>query len=392
MRSPFLSNIVYPRTVRLLVAVWLFACVGVAAAQPVPDSPPPEPEPPIVAPEPTPPAPPAPVIDPRTDPAWSLYHQVFAALVRGQRARARDLVSALLRDHPGHAATSLVRGSELGAGPGTVDQPPPDFTEKPTRTARAELAAFQTVHGIVAGIEVCILLECDDGSAIFGSLLLGGAAGALVSLNIGELTGGQRALLNSGTAWGAANATLVLVASQPDEGKSYALGLLAGQGAGLGIGAALSKFRPNAGQVALANSGGQWAFALTGLTLLAIESDSLDAKSVSLTLLVAMDAGIIAAAYLASRMPQVSRAQTLLIDAGGIVGGVIGGSLGILISGEASDRTTPAAAAGGVVVGLGLAAYFTRDWGTERGSSSLQTYVAPVERGRGGTVGLGFRW
>jgi hypothetical protein len=158
------------------------------------------------------------------------------------------------------------------------------------------------VHGIVAGIEVCVLLECDDGSAIFGSLLLGGAVGTLVSLNIGELTGGQRALLNSGTAWGAANSTLVLVASQPDDGKSYALGLLAGQAPARHRGRAL-QFRPNAGTGRAANSGGQWAFADRAHA--AGDRLRLARRAVRVPHVTgAMDAGIIAAAYLASSRPR----------------------------------------------------------------------------------------
>jgi hypothetical protein len=367
------------------------AGIHAAAAQPAPASGAPAPSPPAAAAEPA--------VDPRTDAAWQLYHDVFAALMQGERARARDLASTLLRDHPDHPATRLVRDAHLGLAPGLApgavdergDGPSGhDRREAASRGARAELAAFQTLHGIALGIEVCLAVECDSGEAGFGLALAGGAAGALVALNaVHDLTSGQRALLNSGTAWGAANAGLLLIATQPDV-QVIGLTLIAGQGAGLLAGAALFAAHPTAGQVGLANSGGQWAGVLTGLALAASGAD-LDAREVSITLMAAIDAGIAGGAYLAWRAPQVSRAQTLVIDAGGIVGAVGGGGLGVVISGNFEDRTTPALAAVGAAVGLGAAAYFTRDW-NEGSASSLHTYIAPPEHGRGGVAGISFHW
>jgi hypothetical protein len=104
-----------------------------------------------------------------------------------------------------------------------------------------------------------------------------------------------------------------------------------------------------------------------------------------------MDAGIIVGGYLATRMPEISRGQTLVIDAGGIVGGVAGGGVGVLISGNFEDRTTPLAAAIGAAVGLGAAAYFTRDW-HHNGGSNANAYFAPVEHARGGIAGMSMRW
>jgi hypothetical protein len=155
-------------------------------------------------------------------------------------------------------------------------------------------------------------------------------------------------------------------------------------------GAALFAVHPTAGQVALANSGGQWAGVLTGLVLAASRTGASD-REASIALMAAVDAGIAGGAFLASQRPEVSRAQTLVIDAGGIVGAVGGGGLGVVISGNFGDRTTPALAAVGAAVGLGAAAYFTRDWNEGR-ASSLHTYLAPPEHGRGGVAGVGFLW
>lgn len=374
-----------------------------AAAEPAPIAAPP------IRPTAEPAAAPAtPAADPRSDAGWQLYHDTFAALMHGERTRARDLASALLRDHPDHPATRIIRGAHLGLAPGAVDdraalaQRPEGGTaaaadgedredrDVPSNGARAELALFQSLHGVALGIEACIALECDSGGAFLGIALAGGAAGGLISVNLRDLTPGQRALLNSGTAWGAANATLLLIAKDPHEASAAALTLIAGQGAGLLGGALLFNLHPTAGQVALANSGGEWSGVLTGLTFAALDSHASN-QDRAVTAMVAIDAGIAAGAYLASRWPWVSRAQTLVIDAGGIVGTIGGGGIGVLISGNAGDRTTPGIAAVGAVIGLGAAAYFTRDWNDDA-ASSVHAYVAPPEHGRGGIAGVGFRW
>jgi hypothetical protein len=372
------------RTAVAVVLLW----ASVARAQPVPEATP------AVAPQPAAAEPPA---DPRSDAGWQLYHDAFDALLHGQRARARDLATQLIRQYPEHPATKLVQAAALGAGPGIVDtyEPPPPPTgpviEKPSRGARAELALFQTLHGMYVGIEVCLLADCNSGEAGFGLALAGAGTGAIVSLNIGELTSGQRALLNSGTIWGAVNAGLLIGVTEPDSTQSVVGTLLAGQGLGLFLGAGLYRSHATAGQVALANSGGEWGFALTGLTMAALDQNA-DSKDVFLVLLGAVDAGLGVGAYLASRNPQVSRGQTLVIDAGGIVGAVAGGSVGILISGDFNDRSTPGGAAIGAAVGLATAAYFTRHWSARSDGSPVEAFIRPVEHARGGVAGIGFQW
>jgi hypothetical protein len=353
-----------------------------AAAEPAQD-----PSPVAVAAEPA-------AVDTRSDPAWKVYHDVFAALMQGEQTRARDLAAALLRDFPAHPASELVRNAHLVLAPGAVDArrdagEDRNKGETASRGARAELAIFQSLHGAAIGIEACIALDCREGQAYFGLALAGGAIGALAAVRLDNLTSGQRALLNSGTIWGATNAALVLVMTEP-ESQAGALTLLAGQGAGLFAGAALFAVHPTAGQVALANSGGEWGYVLSTLALEASRT-SLNNHERAATAMIAIDAGLAAGAYFASRFPAVSRAQTLVIDAGGIVGTVGGGSLGVVISGSIDDPTTPALAAVGAVIGLGAAAYFTRDWGDDT-KHSLHTYVAPPERGRGGVAGVGFVW
>ena len=319
-------------------------------------------------------------VDTRDDPAWLRYHHAFELLAQGDRDGARAEIAMLQQQHPDHPATRQAMLALSSSAPGTHDEPRRGpVAETPTNGARAELALFQAMHGIYAGIEVCLAAECEEAEPILGLALAGGIVGAAASLSIDDVRPGTRALANSGTVWGAFNAGMLLWATEVDLGPGIGLGLLAGQGAGLGIGIALDRKRPTAGQVALANSGGLWTLALTGLTLAAIQPDT-NENTLPVILMVAGDAGIGVGAYLASRYPWVSRAQTFVLDAGGIVGGVAGGGLGVMLTGDFDDRSTYAAAAVGVAAGLGAAAYLTRNWRNDD-AISMRTALAPAPGG-----------
>lgn len=330
--------------------------------------------------------PPEPAVEPRDDEAWQLYHRAFAGLARGDRKAARAAAAELAQRFPDHAATARAsHGIDLRR----ALEPATSRREVPTQGARAELALFQSLHGVIVGVETCIAIECESGEGFIGLALLGGAAGATISLQT-HPTSGQRALVNSGAAWGAFNAAMLLVAKEPDDESSFGLTLLAGQGAGVGLALLLSGDAPTAGQVALANTGGTWTAALTGLSLAAADVD-LDDGQVATTLALAADAGIGLGAYLGWRAPQVSRAQTLVIDASGIVGAVAGGAGGVMLTGDVDDRSTAALAAVGAALGLGAAAYFTRHWGEDDDGPPLNAMITPV-RGGGGLVSANLVW
>jgi hypothetical protein len=77
---------------------------------------------------------------------------------------------------------------------------------------------------------------------------------------------------------------------------------------------------------------------------------------------VAADLGIALGAVVAARHPEVSRGRTLVIDAGGLVGGLVGGGTAVLIDEEIGDRGMATALSLGAAAGLGLAAYLSRHW------------------------------
>ncbi|RKG73744.1 hypothetical protein D7W82_38665, partial [Corallococcus sp. CA049B] len=81
---------------------------------------------------------------------------------------------------------------------------PETSVEGPSKGARASLTVVQTLHGITQGILLCEISNCQDGRAYVAVSLLGGGAGAAISLlaTRSGLTQGQAAAINSGTVWG----------------------------------------------------------------------------------------------------------------------------------------------------------------------------------------------
>src|SRR5262245_22640174 len=235
----------------LVVAVVMLAAAPAWAQE--------EPAPaPAAEPAPGPAAEPAPApaaeqpIDPH-DPAWTLYHAAFAALAHGKKDEAKTLLEELVRRYPDHpvAARALEAYALLG---GKTVKPiegggPPDLRhEGKTKSARAELAIMQTLHGIAVGIELCIIVKCDSGTAVIGLPLLGalaGVGGSLLATQDG-ITAGQRATANSGTLWGAWNGAMILsIMVQHDSGDTDVttptLVLLGSQVAGLAGGVAVGQ-------------------------------------------------------------------------------------------------------------------------------------------------------
>lgn len=230
--------------------------------------------------------------------------------------------------------------------------------------ARAELAFWQTLHGILLGVEACAVLECNDLRAGVGATLVGGGTGLGLSLWATQdgITPGRAHLLNSATGWGLWNALAAGVALGIDDGRAGAGLLMAGQLGGLGAAAALwPEFRPQAGDVGLVNTGGIWSGVLTGFAMGALEA-RLDEHQTFGLLLAATDLGGVAGAALASAHP-MGRGRVLVLNAGGVVGALAGFGLALLVGGEGVGA--PAfygAGIAGTITGLALGAWLTQDW------------------------------
>ncbi|QDG51920.1 hypothetical protein FIV42_14580 [Persicimonas caeni] len=264
--------------------------------------------------------------------------------------------------------------------------------EEPSGLARAELAFFQTAHGITLGAELCAMVECDSEQAVVAALGIGGALGLTLSLVPTQdgITQGHALLLNSGTAWGFGNGVLAGIALDI-EGSEYA-GLLAGsQLAGLGAGALIWDLaEPTAGEVSMANSGGLWAGFLTFLIHAANEFDA-EESTVAWSVLFAADLGIAGGAALSQNYP-MSRGRTFVIDSGGILGFLIGIGTYIFIEPDVQSATAfSVMGILGTVTGLGTATYLTRNWDVEEtGDFSANWGVSPTDGGALLSVGGSF--
>jgi len=328
------------------------------------------------------------------DDVWRTYDAAFQALLAGRRDEALRMLAEVAAAGPTHPASR--RAAELlalrAAAPPT-DEPERARPEGPTRAARAELASFQTFHGIAVGLEVCLLVDCQSATGGIALLAVGGGVGLALSLGAAPqgIRPGTTASLDAGVEWGAWNAIAIGVAND-SRSQAFAGTLLVGQGLGLGVGAALSAIaRPTAGQVSLANTVGLWSGLIT-LFARGADEFSGSRQSIMLSLLAASDVGLAGGALLAARFP-VSRGHALLIDAGGAAGALSALGVTALIGGNGTRRQTYfLAMIPGTLVGLGASAYLTRRWDAPRLPADLAFTVAPIADGRGATAGVGGRF
>lgn len=364
----------------LIVCVLSFVAAG-AAGQEDPSAPPPPP-PAIDEAERGESA--ADTSDDAVDPTgWTLLEGAIDELARGNREAARRLLEELAARYPNHPATE-VSAQGLAYLQTRQETPrPPGVAEDTSGLARAELAFFQTTHGIILGAELCTMIRCDDPQLWVGSLAAGGALGLTLSLAATSdgITPGHALLLNSGTTWGFVNGLLLSIAL--DQQEDDATGLWAAtQLAGLGAGALIWDLaKPTDGAVSMANSGGFWTGFLTLLAHGANEFDA-DAETVALSMLVTSNLGIAGGAALSRNYP-MSRGRTFVIDSGGVLGFLLGIGTYTFIEGDV-DSATAFSVSGmlGTAVGLGTSAYLTRDWDVGEGKLFSSNWsISPTDGG-----------
>jgi hypothetical protein len=252
------------------------------------------------------------------------------------------------------------------AAPGVPPLGPVELGEKKESGARAQLAFYQTLHGIGVGIEVCVLADCNDAKVWVSLPTLGGLIGLGASLlaTRNGITQGHALAINTGTTWGFWQA-LAIGGMDSDNltAKGWAGILLAGQLVGLGVGEAVGELaQPRAGTVLLADTAGTWAGVITLLGH-AASSFSASKNATWLSLLAASDAGFVLGAV-GSQYLQMSGGRTLIIDAGGILGLAVGMAAAVVFSKTPSEHNTFffSSAIAGSVIGLGLATWLSSGW------------------------------
>jgi hypothetical protein len=357
--------------------------------------------------------------------AWGLYEQAFADAAAGRDDMALLGLEELVRRFPGTGASllglelrRLVTGrttgnaapmsgalkSQLqalapptkGAAPSVAGAPALEKrryaslaealrSEQPNNGSRAELVLAQTVHGVILGLETCNVFGlCGNVQSIAGSALLGGAAGAGLSLlySSSGVTAGQALTINSGTAWGAWNTFQLLSLGNGFYAGGATLGLLAagqlvgtvaGHFAWAGLGLA-------AGDMALMNSSAIYAGMATLLTLAAVEPSAFQGTTLSAALLVATNAGLVAGYFLSQQFP-MGRGRVLVMDAGAVLGGLFGASMVFLVTanGQAAALGSLVGGVGGIALGL----HITRNWDLEWAGLPVQVGLAPTQHGGG---------
>lgn len=353
--------------------------------------------------------------------AWALYDRAFSQVVAQQDTDALGTLLELRGRHPGTAAAALglelerfVGSRQAGvvakpdatlrdafarlATPGTLTPPvapaPPPAPrpltleqlvrdEEASRLARAELILFQTASGIALGLNVVEMLDLQStrGKAEVVAVALGAAAGAYASYRFtdGGITPGHALAINSGTAWGFVTGVQLLNLTMTNDPVASGLVLAAGQLGGAALGHFAWKLLPTgAGDVSLANSGGIWSAVIVAL----LPIDRTDKKD-EYAILGAGAAGLVGGALLSRYMP-MTRSRVLLLDVGGIAGGLAG--LAVVALRNLPEEQDMAIIAGGVVAGLAASGILTRNWDTA--DLPVSVGVAPTQGGAMVTLSL----
>ncbi len=311
------------------------------------------------------------------------YQAGFDALVSGNDTKAMRLFEQVLARCPQHPyAGEFARLTQARLQPGgrlataaasTVGKEPR------SNAARASLVVVQTLHGAAQGVLLCAIGDC-SGQGYAAVSLLGAGAGAASSLLLtrGGITDGQAAVINSGTVWGFWFGVASLLALDLNDNDALGAAVLGGAGF-TGVGVLLAHFvSPTSGQVSLANSGGLWAGVVTALFL--GTADSTDTRAFFGAELGATAAGILSMAIL-SKYVEVSRGRMLIIDAGGILGGLVGASAVYLTAGNDAGDAILIGSGIGVLGGLALTTYLTRNFDAP---DAPQVTLAPLTTPHGG--------
>ncbi len=337
--------------------------------------------------------PPGPAGELAEHPAWRFYHLSFQALASGRRTEAIEQLRHLektYKDHPLAArAREILRRLEDGRETMTVGElpapaPPGEGRDTgPTAFARAELVVAQTIHGVGLGLELCLLASCDDSRAIGAAMVVGGGAGLGLSLLLTSdgITPGHAALLNSGTFWGAATGLFTIGTINPSESRAVPVSMMAGQLAGMGVGHLIWRAtHASSADVAVATSGGMWADFVTLMLGFTIANGGPDEPEPMFgALLGSTVLGLGAGALLADAYP-MSRSRVLVIDGGGVAGGLVGVGAALIIQ---SDEAAPyfLLPAIGAVGGLVTTAILTRGWDDDSDAPHVAMGVAPWQGG-----------
>lgn len=298
------------------------------------------------------------------------------------------------------------------AEPEPEAQPAPEPLESRSNPGtRARLAVWQTVFGATYALEVCALAECDSVRGGIGAVLIGMGAGTATSLLATRRRGiepRQATLYNTAPLMGSFVAyELFAIAGQRDPAapgdrsplaheKAVLGSILAAQLGSYGVAYGVDRLlRPTSGDIVFAESASLW---LTSLTTLAIWDarglgDNTQVRRAHAGYLTATLGGLVGGGLLAHRYG-ISAPRTMVVNAGGILGGGVGMLVGFFILGEHVVDHTHAVAwslIGGSVGGMALSMGLTRGLDHRRRWTRDLTMGLSPAYGGGATVQLAMR-
>lgn len=359
------------------------------------------------------------------DPAWARYREAFATLAGGNPQKALEELRALADKYEGHPAALFAgpvieqlegrlesEGKEKAAegdGESATDTGGGEELawsetdrlgiERKTGLSRAGLVGFQTLHGLAFGVEFCAMVECGGPRPWIASTMVGAGLGLGASLYATRdgITPGRAAAVNAGTRWGLWQAAaLNSITENWQEGPSQAVPpLVAGQLLGTAGGAvAAQAWRPNAGDVTMANWVGIWSGVGAGLFTVTADLQPTTPQLMT-ALLATTNLGAVAGGFWASQQP-ISRGRVWVINTGGLLGGLVGAGLPLLLAGENLESAQPLGALTllGTASGLGVATLLTKEWDVRDGSGDgrrVETSMSlrPTADGEGAMLSIG---
>lgn len=260
-----------------------------------------------------------------------------------------------------------------------------------TNEGRGRLVLWSSLYGIWYGVATDILFDIDGDRAVILPPLVGMAAGLGISLAATRnmhLTVGEAWTIITGLDYGTFNGALWAGGFDMSD-KGVVGTAMATSIAATSVGLLVaSTYSPSAGDIELVRSSLLWSTIGGFLGTAALAPDA-STQSMFKATAAAMDVGLIIGVALANSY-ELSRNRVLIIDAGALAGGLTGLGIAWLAAGSSGEQVLPGAALGGMLAGIAVAAYATRDLDDDGDLRAARpAFPALVARDHDGRWGFG---
>jgi hypothetical protein len=237
---------------------------------------------------------------------------------------------------------------------------------------RGRLVLWSSLYGIWLGIAADIMFEIDSERAVIVAPMVGLGAGiglSLAATRSFQISVGEAWTIITGLDYGTFNGALwaggLDMSDKGVVGTAVATSIAA---TSVGVLVANAK-SPSAGDIELVRSSLLWGTVGGFLTTIVINPD-VSSTSAFKAVAASMDAGFVVGVALANTF-DVSRNRMLLIDAGALAGGLFGAGIAWLALGtDNSGRGLAGAALGGMLGGIAISAYATRNLDADDAASA----------------------